>query len=449
MPTPSDGEFSTSFFFYLRFSYLNLCSTMTCNFYVITVELAIRAAEWAKQRLAMEGQAHQPTVPGVHPQPPFGIGGVPSQVHQPGLRPNHPSQLPGTSEGLPPPLMGQPQNAPLTHQHPPRPPFSYTDSEMQEDVMELDEDVGPSLVPPPLMGQQPPPGMQRTVQPEAPHYQQPMPGVNPPIDNQFAEPQPFHDPHREGYPPYGGATEGSYQPIPQQEGPYGHEAPHVETKQPLLATPPNLGYNPPMQQPYPPEYPPESQYMHQGGQPFNQEQVYSGAGFIPDSILHPASDLKKKALPAWVKEGLQKMYKEKQKEEEAKLKEAEMTKKQGDGPRWSVDDDDDDDVNRAVDGDSPKGLSSEETSGMQPRGILKKSVVASEVATPDSQQPADEQSNDDSDISNEGQNELSEEELVSDFYMSLYTNFNLHMCVFSLYVHDMHVHIRMQFLLLA
>ena len=32
MPTPSDGEFSTSFFFYLRFSYLNLCSIMTCNF---------------------------------------------------------------------------------------------------------------------------------------------------------------------------------------------------------------------------------------------------------------------------------------------------------------------------------------------------------------------------------------------------------------------------------
>ena len=384
---------------------------------VFTVDLAVRAAEWAKQRLAMENQSQQQSMQGVPLQQHFGTGGTSLQMPPPTV----PTSLGSATDVFPPPLMGQPYPGSFTSQQPPGPSPPFGGGGMHEDKMDLDDTRGGvSTVPPPLMGQQLMQGVHSLPQPDVAQYappQPPTPANPPPTQSYINEPSGTH------YAPSVGQSSASFQPLPTPGGSY---QPQVESKPPLLATPPNAGYNPQTQ-----VFAPESLYMQQGGQPFHQEQAYPGQGFISESILHPASDLKKKTLPAWVKEGLVKMYREKQKEEEkeAKLREMELTKTQGGGPRWSVDDDSD----SGGEGDKPaQGPPEEERSDVdgsaQPRGILKKSVV-SEATGPDSQHPEEEEeeSDGDSNVSYEGQTALSEEELVSCL------TFHIRTCVHTVY----------------
>ena len=355
----------------------------------------------------MENQSQQQSMQGAPLQQLFGTGGMSSQMHPPTI----PTSLGSATDVLPPPLMGQPYPGSFTSQQPAGPPFGGGGK--HDDRMDLDETRGSvPTVPPPLMGQQPVQGVHGLPQPDMAQYappQPPTPANPPPTQSYINEPSGSH------YVPNVGQTSASFQPLPPPGGTY---QPQVESKPPLLATPPNASYNPQMQ-----VLSPESLYMQQGGQPFNQEQAYPGQGFISETILHPASDLKKKTLPAWVKEGLVKMYREKQKEEEkeAKLREMELTNRQSGGPRWSVDDDSESGGEGDKPAQDPPGEEMGDVDGStQPRGILKKSVVP-EATGPDSQHPEEEEESDsDSNVSYEGQTALSEEELVSYFTIHIY-----------------------------
>ena len=320
-----------------------------------TAEWAAKAAEWARQRQAVEQHAQQ-YEPQFSGQPP------PPTVSQ--------------HMGDPPPLMpsfnsaGQLYGAPLA-----KPPYIAASSRTsQADEIEMAiEPLEPH--PPPLMGQ--PPGllshplqqhgppkrnelMVQQTPPPASHDQYLRPPTQGP-------PSLVHAPHHEFY-----AERIPMDGQPPLREPYTRRDP---SREPPVQGPSADGFNQP---PFMPQDHPDAPYFPPTIPHAPQDSFYVPPAYpvVPpvDTEVPSIPEVKKKVLPAWLREGLEKVARDKQKQQVLEdRKKAEMQGREG--SRWS---DEEEETQGGMEEENLKEhaafvQSSTSSSGpSRPRGILKK-----------------------------------------------------------------------------
>lgn len=360
------------------------------------IEWAAKAAEWARQRQAVDQYAQPQFEPQFSGQPP------PPTVSQ--------------HVGDPPPLMssynsvGQVYAATLA-----KPPYSAAPSRTsQADEMEMAiEPLEPH--PPPLMGQ--PPGL--LLHPPQQHelpkrdelmaQQTPPPtshgqGLRPPTQGL---PSLVHGLQHEFY-----AERISMDSQPPLREPYTRRDP---SREPPVQGPSADGFNQP---PFLPQDCPDAPYFPPTAPHAPQDSFYLPPGYpvVPPVATEVPSipEVKKKVLPAWLREGLEKVARDKQKQQEMEdRKKAEMHGREG--SRWG---DEEEETQGGMEEENLKEhavfvQSSTPSSGpSRPRGILKKAPAQASTVQVDERPETEEMGEEEGEEEGVEREEESDREVV-------------------------------------